>query len=192
MNKKMLTQCFLILVILSTSFIFYRLFLTDQAVKLEDVELENIDISKINTNQINDLSYYSKSLDDNIYIIKAEFGEISEDNPDLMLLTNVKGNFLLKNSDMIEITSKKANYDSVNYNTNFYQDVLIIFDGHQINSDNFDLFFDKNLGTIYSNIVYKNLSNTILADKIDIDLITKDSKIYMLDKSKKIKIKHLK
>ena len=77
MNKKIPIQCFLILVILSTSFIFYRLFLTDQAVKLENVELENIDISKINTNQINDITYYSKSLDDNIYIIKAEFGEIS-------------------------------------------------------------------------------------------------------------------
>ena len=108
-----------------------------------------------------------------------------------MLLTNVQGKFLLKNSEIIIITSKKANYDSVNYNTNFYQNVLITFDGHQINSDNFDLFFDKKLGTIYNNITYKNLSTTLLADKIDIDIITKDSKIYMLEKKKKIKIKHL-
>ena len=97
----------------------------------------------------------------------------------------------MKNSDIIEITSKKANYNSVNYNTNFYQDVLVIFEGHQINSDNLDLFFDKNLGTIYNNIVYKNTNTTLIADKIDIDLITKDSKIYMIDETKKIKIKHL-
>ena len=192
MNKKILTQFFLILVILSTSFIFYRLFLADHTVKLKKSdELENIDISKKNTNQINDVTYYSKSLDDNIYTIKAEFAEINNDNPDFMLMTNVKGKFMLKNSDIIEITSKKANYNSINYNTNFYQDVLVTYEGHQINSDNFDLFFDKKLGTVYNNIVYKDLSNTLLADKIDIDLITKDSKIYMLDKSEKIKIKHL-
>jgi|TARA_B110000914_G_C15428184_1_gene430037 uncharacterized membrane protein len=191
MNKKILTQFFLILVILSTSFIFYRLFLADHTVKLKSDELENIDTSKKNTNQINDFTYYSKSLDDNIYTIKAEFAEINNDNPDFMLMTNVKGKFMLKNSDIIEITSKKANYNSINYNTNFYQDVLVTYEGHQINSDNFDLFFDKKLGTVYNNIVYKDLSNTLLADKIDIDLITKDSKIYMLDKSEKIKIKHL-
>jgi hypothetical protein len=192
MNKKILTQFFLVLVIFFTSFIFYMLFLTSNNVELKNTEQENTNIPKKNANQINDITYYSKSLDNNNYTIKAEFAEINEKNPDLMLLTNVKGKFLLKNSEIIIITSKKANYDSVNYNTNFYQNVLITFDGHQINSDNFDLFFDKKLGTIYNNITYKNLSTTLLADKIDIDLITKDSKIYMLDKSKKIKIKHLK
>ena len=79
----------------------------------------------------------------------------------------------------------------MNYNTNFYQKVLIVFKDHQINSDNFDLFFDKKLGTIYSNIIYKNLNTILQADKVDIDLITKDSKIYMLDKSKKVNIKYL-
>ena len=191
MNKKILTQFFLVLVIFFTSFIFYMLFLKSNNVELKNTEQENTNMPKKNINQINDIIYYSKSLDDNNYIIKAEFAEINEKNPDLMLLTNVQGKFLLKNSEIIIITSKKANYDSVNYNTNFYQNVLITFDGHQINSDNFDLFFDKKLGTIYNNITYKNLSTTLLADKIDIDLITKDSKIYMLDKSKKIKIKHL-
>tara|TARA_B100000780_G_scaffold2522_1_gene2153 strand:- start:22 stop:123 length:102 start_codon:yes stop_codon:yes gene_type:complete len=31
----------------------------------------------------------------------------------------------------------------------------------------------------------------LYADKIDIDLISKDSKIFMFDKSKKVKIKNL-
>ena len=103
-----------------------------------------------------------------------------------MLLTNVNGKIIFENSDIIEISSEKANYNSVNYNTTFYQNVLVTFNDHQISSDNFDFFFD-----MYNNITYKN-SNTILqADKVDINLITKDSKIYMFDKSKKIKIKNL-
>jgi hypothetical protein len=191
MNKKILTQCFLVLVIVVSVLVFYNIFFKYEPSQLESVKKETLDIPKKNTNLINNITYNSKSLGDNNYTIKAEFAEIDKDKPDFMVLTNVKGKFLLKNSDLIEITSKKANYNSVNYNTNFYQDVLITFEDHQINSDNFDLLFDKNLGTIYNNIVYKNLSTTLIADKIDIDLITKDSKIYMIDKSKNIKIKHL-
>ena len=191
MNKKILTQCFLVLVIVVSVLVFYNIFFKYETSQLENVKKETLDIPKKNTNLINNITYNSKSLGDNNYTIKAEFAEINKDIPDFMVLTNVKGKFLLKNSDLIEITSKKANYNSVNYNTNFYQDVLITFEDHQINSDNFDLIFDKNLGTIYNNIVYKNLSTTLIADKIDIDLITKDSKIYMIDKSKNIKIKHL-
>jgi len=191
MNKKILTQCFLVLVIVVSVLVFYNIFFKYETSQLENVKKETLDIPKKNTNLINNITYNSKSLGDNNYTITAEFAEIDKDKPDFMVLTNVKGKFLLKNSDLIEITSKKANYNSVNYNTNFYQDVLITFEDNQINSDNFDLLFDKNLGTIYNNIVYKNLSTTLIADKIDIDLITKDSKIYMIDKSKNIKIKHL-
>jgi len=48
------------------------------------------------TNQMNDITYNSKYLDDNKYIIKAKFAEFNEDDPDIMLLTNVKGKIFLK------------------------------------------------------------------------------------------------
>lgn len=191
MNKKILIQFFLILIIFCVSFIFYKVFFTNPILELENKISENKNDEKKKTNIINDITYKSVHSGDNSYIIKAEFGEIDKDNQDFMLLTNVKGKFFFKDSDMIEISSEKAYYDSLNYNTNFYQNVLIVFKDHQINSDNFDLSFDKKLGTIYSNIIYKNLNTVLRADKVDINLITKDSKIYMLDKSKKVKIKYL-
>lgn len=191
MNKKILIQFFLILIIFCASFIFYKVFFTNPILELENKISENKNDEKKKTNMINDITYKSVHSGDNSYIIKAEFGEIDKDNQDFMLLTNVKGKFFFKDSDMIEISSEKAYYDSLNYNTNFYQNVLIVFKDHQINSDNFDLSFDKKLGTIYSNIIYKNLNTVLRADKVDINLITKDSKIYMLDKSKKVKIKYL-
>jgi len=190
-NKKILIQFFLILIIFCVSFIFYKVFFTNPILELENKISENKNDEKKKTNIINDITYKSVHSGDNSYIIKAEFGEIDKDNQDFMLLTNVKGKFFFKDSDMIEISSEKAYYDSLNYNTNFYQNVLIVFKDHQINSDNFDLSFDKKLGTIYSNIIYKNLNTVLRADKVDINLITKDSKIYMLDKSKKVKIKYL-
>ena len=45
------------------------------------------------------------------------------------------------------------------------------------NSDNLDLIFEKNLATLSNNIVYKNVNTKLLeADKMEIDLITKNSK----------------
>ena len=194
MSKKALIQSFLIIIIFFTCLIFYKTFLANPITKLENIENDewkSKSVLKKGANQMKDIVYYSKYLNDNNYVIKAEFAEFSEDNSSLMLLTNVKGVLYLEDSETIEITSKRASYNSIGYNTNFYQNVLITFKDHQINSDNFDLFFDKKISTIYNNIIYKNLNTLLLADKIDIDLITKNSKIYMLDKSKKIKIKFL-
>jgi hypothetical protein len=42
--------------------------------------------------------------------------------------------------------------------------------------------------SIYNNIIYQNLDTKLLADKLEIDLVTKDSKITMNDKKGKIKI----
>lgn len=193
-NKKILIQFFLILTIFLTCFIFYKLFFIDPIAELKNVEnnqWKSKNLVKKGTNQMNGIVYNSTYLDDNNYIIKAEFGEFSADDPGLMILTNVTGTIFLKNSETIEISSKKARYDSVGYNTNFSENVLITFNDHQINSDNFDLFFDKKLSTIYNNIIYRNLNTMLHADKIDIDLITKNSKIYMFDESRKIKAKIL-
>ena len=111
--------------------------------------------------------------------------------PDIILLTNVEAIILTKNSKPIKIYSKKSLYNNLNYNTNFYNEVRITYKDHKIFSDNFDLIFNEKTGTIYNNVVYKNLNTMLYADKIDIDLISKDSKIYMFDKSKKVKIKNL-
>ena len=194
MNKKVLIQFSLLLTICISCLIFYKLFFFSPDLELKDIKKSQQDQNGFlgnGTNQMNDITYNSKYLDDNKYIIKAKFAEFNEDYPDIMLLTNVKGKIFFESSGTVEIFSNKALYNSVNYNTNFYNEVLVVYENNQINSNNFDLFFDKKIGTIYGDVIYKNLNTTLEADKIDIDLITKDSKIYMLDKSKKINIKNL-
>ncbi len=156
-------------------------------------KLENISkkLDKKGMNQISNISYNVKDLSGNQYRVKSEFGEFIENNQDVMLLTSVEAIITFKNSEIVKIISKKAIYDALNYNTNFYDGVLIIYKDNNITSKNFDLFFEKKIGTIFGNVVYRNLNTTLHADKMDLDLITKNSKIYMLNKSKKIKIKSL-
>ena len=62
------------------------------------------------------------------------------------------------------------------------------YNEHSAYSDNLDLLFEKNLATLSNNIIYKNLDTTLKADKMEIDLITKNSKIYMNNNSDKVRI----
>ena len=194
MQKKTLIQLTLLLLIFAIIIIFYKSYFGNlNQVKIKNVIKEDLnkEIVKKGINQIEKVSYTSQDLDGNSYSVESEFGEFEQNKPDIMLLTNVKATILTKNSEPITIYSKKSLYNNLNYNTNFYDEVRIIYEDHKIFSNNFDLIFNEKTGTIYNNVVYKNLNTTLYADKIDIDLISKDSKIYMFDRSKKVKIKNL-
>jgi lipopolysaccharide export system protein LptA len=65
--------------------------------------------------------------------------------------------------------------------------VLITHDVHEIKSDKLDFFLKENLVTISDNIKYKGVNTELLADKIKINLITKDTRIFMNNKTEKIK-----
>jgi hypothetical protein len=42
---------------------------------------------------------------------------------------------------------------------------------------------------ISRNVVYKNLENILIADVVEINIKTKDTKIFMYEKNKKVKVK---
>ena len=194
MQKKSLIQLSLLFFIFAIIIIFYKSYfgnLSEVKIKNEIAKNSNKDIVKKGINQIGKMSYTSQDLEGNSYIIESDFGEYDQKKPDLILLTNVEATILTKNSEPIKIYSNKSLYNNSNYNTNFYDKVQIIYKDQTIFSNNFDLIFNEKTGTIYNNVIYKKLNTLLYADKIDIDLISKDSKIYMFDKSKKVKIKNL-
>ena len=59
---------------------------------------------------------------------------------------------------------------------------------HKINCKYLDLLFNKNLALLREDIIYKSLKSKLFADTLEIDLITKNSKISMKDKKQKIKV----
>ena len=194
MQKKTLIQLSLLLLIFAFIIVFYQSYFGNLSeVKIKNVIKKDLDkgIAKKGINKIEKVSYTSQDLEGNSYNVKSDFGEFDQNKPDIILLTNVEAIILTKNSKPIKIYSKKSLYNNLNYNTNFYDEVRIIYEDHKISSNNFDLIFNEKTGTVYNNVVYKNLNTTLYADKIDIDLISKDSKIYMFDRSKKVKIKNL-
>ena len=191
MQKKTILQLFLLIVILIISIIFFKTYFGN---KRNDNSLNNINENKKKTSEqkksniIHNLKYVSSDKDGNNYIITSKNGELNDNKPEIILMSNVIATINMKDSKPITISSDTAIFNNVNYDTNFSKNVFVTYEEHIITSDNLDLIFEKNLATISKNIIYKNLNTVLEADKVEIDLITKNSKIFMNDKSKKVKI----
>ena len=66
----------------------------------------------------------------------------------------------------------------MSYDTKFYNEIKLNFLEHDIFCDNLNIFFKENLIEAFNNLNYKNLDIIMIADKIEIDLLTNNSKIY--------------
>ena len=183
MSTKSLIQSVIILVIITIVYFIYTFFLN------KDQEI--INVSKIDTNidnKILDLKYNAIDEEGNSYIIESKSGKVSEKDKSILILKEVIGIIRVKNTENIMIVSDFAEYNKTTFNTYFYDNVKLTYDGHLINSDTlFMNYVDKNIN-IKNNVFYQGDNNKLLADMVEIDLVTKLSKIYMLDKEKRVKV----
>ena len=142
-----------------------------------------------NSNQIKDIKYSSKDLKGNEYILLAKEGEIDLNNSDIIFLKDVTANIkMIKNNEIITIISNYGKYNTVNYETIFSENVKINYLENQIISDYLDFSMMKNMLIISKNVVYRNLENILKADVIELNTITKDTKIFMYDSNEKVNI----
>ena len=71
--------------------------------------------------------------------------------------------------------------------THFFNNVNLNYLNHVVESEDLFLkYMDKEI-KILNSVKYKNNENLLEADKVDLDLASKTSKIYMKDKNKKVK-----
>ena len=92
------------------------------------------------------------------------------------------------NPIQIDLTSATSLHEIVSEETNFNENVLITYLSHKATGNNLDLSFENNMAIMSNEIVYTNMNTTLNADRLEIDLITKNSKIFMNNKNEKIKI----
>ena len=185
MSSKSLIQSGIILIIAIILFSTYIFFFN-----LEDVQVGS-NSSNVNTNidnKIIDLKYNASDEEGNSYLIKSNSGKVSNEDKNILILENVVGRIKIKNSEEIIISSDFAKYNKVTLDTYFYDNVKLKYDSHLIDSDIlFMNYIDKSIN-IENNVIYKGRNNKLSADMVEIDLVTKLSKIYMLDKENKVKL----
>ena len=134
------------------------------------------------------LEYKSSDKSGNNYIIKAKSGEVNLEKENILILEEVYGEIKLVGKSTIYIYSNFAQYNRNNFDTKFYQNVLVNFEDKRFNCDNLDLFFKDNIGSMYNNIVFVDKNTQINADQINMNLLNGDINIKMLEEEKKIKI----
>jgi len=141
-------------------------------------------------NIIKNLKYEVNLRDNSRYTIYSEFSELVFINDEEIInMKKVSATYLDANNIPITIKSEMATYNTLTNNTFFEKNVLINYLDHSIESEKLLFDFLNNEATIFDSVVYKNKNNSIITDNIQINLISKDIKLYMDNpNNKKIEI----
>ena len=91
--------------------------------------------------------------------------------------------------EIINIQSKFGKYNINNYDTIFSENVLIEYGDKKIEGNYVDFSLNRNSLIISKNVVYLNQKNLLRADVVEINISTKDAKIFMYEEEKRVKIK---
>ena len=190
-KKKILKISFIISIIIFSILVTYFKYLK----KNEIVTNKNLEISEknfVNSNIIKDIKYSSTDLQGNEYIILAEEGEIDLNNTDIIFLKNVNAFIkIFKNKETITISSNYGKYNTASYDTIFSKNVKIDYIKNKITSNYLDFSMANNLLIISKNVVYTNQENILKADVIKLNIITKDTKIFMHNSKDQVTIEGL-
>ena len=179
-------------IILIIFFILIIVFLYFKFLKKEKVtEIENLNSEESNysSNIIEDVYYSSKDSNGNEYIIRASQGEIDFSQNEVLYLTDVKALIKLTSSNDIEITSSYGKYNSNNFDTIFSKNVIINYLDNRITGEYLDFSIQRNSMVVSRDVIYTNLENILKADVMEINIDTKDTKIFMHKNNEKVNIK---
>ena len=190
MTKKSYIQLFLILILVIISMLVFFEFFKKTNLKT-DINLSGEQTINTGESLIEDLKYLSTDKKGNEYKIEAKKGNIDKSNPDIIFLENVIAIISLQNSDTILIKSKFAKYNAKNFDTLFNNSVSVDYGEHILKSEFLDLSFENNIVTIYDNVRYLSGFSSLNADKAEIDILNKKTKIFMDSPEKKVLIKNI-
>ncbi len=199
MKKKIVLGTSLIILFFSLLIFFYfksnnEKKLIEEEKKVQLVENENLELieEKIeSSNIIEDVSYSAKDTKGNEYFLQASEGIIDQNDSNFIFLTSVTANIKLKNYKLIEISSDFGKYNINNYDTIFSKNVIIKYLDNVIKGDYLDFSLDKKLMTISRDVTLNNDKSSLKADVVEVNIDTKDMKIFMYEENKKVSIKSL-
>ena len=188
MKKKILLQIFLFTIIIIISWAFYKkYFLIDNSIS--QVKEKNVEKNTNLGNIIKNIEYLSSDIKGRKYIISAKTGTIDKTNSEIIYMNNVDAKIIFLDGSVALISSDKALYNNLNYSTKFKENVYIKYLENEVFANNLNLHYEKNILEAYNNLIYKNENSKLLADKVVVDLITKNIKVFNFDE-KKVIINH--
>ena len=191
-NRKLI-QIFLIsigfLIIIGT----YLLYPKIEQNRLKDAVVENEPIPK--NVEDDDLGSKFEELEfrgfynfDNPFTIVSEKANISNEDPDIVHMTNMKITIEMNDGRTIVITGDEGKYNKVTQDCYLENNVVATDSETQILSDNLNLLSSKDSATIFNNVEVNSKNGRLKADKVDYNFESKYYKVSMF-KDERIKIK---
>ena len=192
MLNKTALQIFILLVIgMSIFLVFTKYFKNKTIKKVEESKTiisEDKNLDEV-SNLLKDVSYSTVDFEGNRYEIFAKTGEVDVNDSNIIFMKGVKAKITLINKEEININSNLAKYNNSNYEKKFSDNIYLVYLDHQIGCEFMYLNIENNFLTLYENLVYNSSKGELVADRVEIDLKTKDLKVIMDKKNKDIKIK---
>ena len=187
MHKKTIIQILLFFFIILILTIVFYVYFYDFEKNNQNISIKSDYTTNDNSDDlIENIEYTSIDNTGNKFVISSKTGSIDKKNKNIIFMQNVEAKIYMVDSTILYINANFAKYNSKNYETNFSKNVQIKYLSHKISCINLDLYIEKSTAVLKNNIIYKNFNTTIKGDRLEIDLITKDSIMSMNDKSKKI------
>lgn len=185
--KNKIVVILLIILFIGLSFYLYpKIFVKKKVEEMVIIETEEISAE---SNIIKDINYTSDDGKGNKYIINAVKGEIDYSNTNIMFLTDVKATIKLNNSNNIVITSDYGKYNIENFDTIFSKNVISKYLDNKITGEYLDFSLNRNTMIMSRNVIYTNPENILEADVIEMNLDTKNTKVFMYKSNEKVNIK---
>ena len=128
---------------------------------------------------------------DKTFTVKSKKAYISNEEPDIVYMTDMHVVLYLKDGRIINIRSDKGNYNKSTYDCFFEQNVKASDDQTEIFAENLDLLATADTVAIYNGVKMNDEKGSIEADKVDYDFETKRFKVSMFDDTN-IKMKLIK
>ncbi len=189
MNRRLVKKILLtVLTMILIVFIYKKLSMDKEVIINGDTNSKDIDT---NSSVIKDVSYVSKDASGNEYILFASEGQIDMSDNKKIFLTNVEAMINLNDNSKVQIKSDFGKYNIDNFDTIFSKNVIITYMNSEIKGNYLDFSLERNSLIISKNVVFNNLNNMLKADVVEIDIKTKDTKIYMYENEKKVNIKSI-
>ena len=195
MISKNIIQYLLLIILIIMSVFFYREYMrSDENLSQKQNEIQKnnqkalIEENNEASNIIENLRYVSKDLLGNTYIINAQSAEVQENKIDQVQLFEVLAKIIQQDDEIIYINSDFADYNKINNNTVFKDNVNVKYGDQSIDANIINLDFSKNLIEILEDIYFKNKNAKIKADKIELNFESKKLKISMEKQNENVEI----
>ena len=203
MISKNIIQYLLLIILIIMSVFFYREYMrsdenlsqkqneiqkNNQKALIEENNKVSIEENNEVSNIIENLRYVSKDLLGNTYIINAQSAEVQENKIDQVQLFEVLAKIIQQDDEIIYINSNFADYNKINNNTVFKDNVNVKYGDQSIDANIINLDFSKNLIEISEDVYFKNKNAKIKADKIELNFESKKLKISMEKQNENVEI----